>query len=180
MSAVEALKSVTEEKKFAKGKSKDEIATWGEQTEQHLESADDATRKIQRTVKDMDLKEKEHEAVEAHKRSMEFERQLLEQKAEFEKNREQEKTASSETMRAALATRLPKLTISKFNGKIEEWFSFWGKFSSEIDSSDLAPLTKFGYLMARLEKHVRNGIEGLPFTYTEEGLENAKAILEAE
>ena len=55
MSAVEALKSVTEEKKFAKGESKDEIATWGEQTEQHLESADDATRKVQRTIKDMDL-----------------------------------------------------------------------------------------------------------------------------
>ena len=81
-------------------------------------------------------------------------------------------------MKSASATKLPKLTISKFNGKIEEWLSFWGKFSSEIDSSNLAPLTKFGYLKELLEKHVRNDIGGL--TFTEEGYENAKAILEAE
>ena len=96
MSAVEALKSVIEEKKFAKGVSEDEIATWSEETEQHLESADAAMRKIQRTIKDMDLEEKEHEADEAQKRNMEFERQLLEQRAELEKIREQGKTASSE------------------------------------------------------------------------------------
>ena len=83
-------------------------------------------------------------------------------------------------MKSAPATncKLRKRTISKFDGKMEEWLSFWGKFSSEIDSSNLAPLTKFGYLKELLEKHVRNDIEGLPFT--EERYENAKAILEAE
>ena len=77
-------------------------------------------------------------------------------------------------MKSAPATKLPKLTISKFNGKIEGWLSFWGKFSSEIDSSNLAPLTKFGYLKELLKKHVRNDIEGLSFT--EEGYENDKAF----
>ena len=57
--------------------------------------------------------------------------------------------------------------------------SFWGgKFISEIDSTNLAPLTKFRYLKELLEKHVRADIDGLPFT--EEGYENAKAILEVE
>jgi len=49
-----------------------------------------------------------------------------------------------------------KSTISKFNGKIKEWPSFWGKFSPEIDSSNLASLTKFGYFKELLEKDVRN------------------------
>ena len=49
---------------------------------------------------------------------------------------------------------------------------------SEIDSSNLATLTKFGYLKELLEKHVRNDIEGLPFT--DDGYDSAKAILEAE
>ena len=39
----------------------------------------------------MVLKEKEHEAAEPHKRNMEFERQLLEQRAELEKTCEQER-----------------------------------------------------------------------------------------
>ena len=60
----------------------------------------------------------------------------------------------------------------------EKWLPFWGKFTSEIDSSNLAPLTKFGYLKELLEKHVRKDIDGLPFT--DEGYANAKAILEAE
>ena len=88
---------------------------------------------------------------------MEFERELLEQKTEFESKQEQK---------------------AKFNGRIEEWIPFWGKFISEIDSTDLAPLTKFGYLNELLERHVRTDIDGLPFT--EEGYQNAKAILEAE
>ena len=71
MSAVEALKSVIEEK-FAEGESEDEIATCSEETEQHLESADDTSRKIQHTINEMDVEEVEHEAAEAHKRSMEF------------------------------------------------------------------------------------------------------------
>ena len=74
--------------------------------------------------------------------------------------------------------KLPKLSITKFNGRIEEWLPFWGKFISEIDSTNLAPLTKFGYLKELLERHVRTDIDRLPFT--EEGYQSAKAILEVE
>lgn len=76
------------------------------------------------------------------------------------------------------AAKPPKLSITKFNGKIEEWLPFWEKFISEIDQTSLAPLTEFGYLKWLLEKHVRTDIDGLLFT--EEGYANAKAILEAE
>ena len=47
-----------------------------------------------------------------------------------------------------------------------------------VDSTKLAPLTKFGYLKELLERHMSKDIDGLQFT--EEGYQNAKAILEAE
>lgn len=81
-------------------------------------------------------------------------------------------------MQTSSAAKLPKLSITKFNGRIEEWLPFWGKFTSEIDSTNLAPLTKFGYLKELLERHGGKDIDALPFTA--EGYEDAKAILEAE
>ena len=76
------------------------------------------------------------------------------------------------------AAKLPKLPITKFNGKIEAWLPFWGKFKSEIDSTDLPALTRFSYLKELLEESVRTDIDGLPFT--EDGYTKAKGILESE
>ena len=79
-----------------------------------------------------------------------------------------------------MVAKLPKfsskLSITKVSGKVDDWLPFWGKCKSEIDSSNLAKLTKFGHLKELLEKHVRNDIKGLPFTDDD----NAKANLEAE
>ena len=60
---------------------------------------------------------------------------------------------------------------------VAEWLP-WGNFTTEIDATNLAPLTKFGYLKELLERKASKDIDGLPFT--EDGYENAKAILEAE
>ena len=179
-SAVDELKLKIEEGKIGKGESEEEIALWGEEIEDNLERADNTTRKIHDAIKALDLEEQEREAMEKHKKNMEFERQLLEQREEFEKAREHEKAAALESgpTKSSVAAKLPKLSITKFSGKVEDWLPFWGKFKSEIDSSNLAKLTKFGYLKELLEKHVRNDIEGLPFT--DDGYDNAKAILEAE
>ena len=103
---------------------------------------------------------------------------FLEQRAEFEKTREDEKAAALKPQ-PSVAAKLPKLSITKFSAiKSRRLAPFWGKFESEIDSSNLAKVTKLGYLKELLEKHLRNYIEGLPFT--EDGYNNAKAILEAE
>ena len=178
VSAVDTLKNTIEEKKFAKGEREDEIATWSQGIEEHLEKADDTTRRLQKAIKTIDVQEEEEQAVEKHKQNMVFERELLEQKEQFEKNREEQRAAAQTAEHHSSAAKLPKLTITKFNGRLEEWLPFWGKFTTEIDSTSLPPLTKFGYLKELLEKHVRADIDGLP--YTEEGYENAKAILEAE
>ena len=178
VSAVDTLKNTIEEKKFAKGEREEEIATWSQGIEEHLEKADDTTRRLQKAIKTIDMQEEEEQAVEKHKQNMVFERELLEQKEQFEKNREEQRAVAQTTEHHSSAAKLPKLTITKFNGRLEEWLPFWGKFTTEIDSTSLPPLTKFGYLKELLEKHVRADIDGLP--YTEEGYENAKAILEAE
>ena len=106
---------------------------------------------------------------------------MLEQKAEFEKEREKEKASgaeNSEQCKQTSAAKLPKLPITKFNGKFESWLPFWGKFTSEIDSTKIPTLTKFSYLKELLDESVRSDIDGLPFT--EEGYSKAKDILEAE
>ena len=44
--ALDTFKSAVEEKKFMKGESEDEIKTWREEFEKHLEKADQATNRI--------------------------------------------------------------------------------------------------------------------------------------
>ena len=104
--------------------------------EEEVERADEITRDIDKHIKAMDLEKQEQQAVEEHKRKLEFEREMLEQKAEFQK---QENAAQAEQLKLPSASKLPKLSITKFNGKIEEWLPFWGKFVSEIDSKTLLP-----------------------------------------
>lgn len=164
---VESLKTTIEEKKFTKGESEDDITTWSQKLiVEHLAQADEITRRVQKEIKAIDIEEEEKQAIEKHKMEMAFERELFEQKEKFKKNREEQQAAAqtAEQLKLSSAAKLPKLTITKFNGKIQEWLPFWGKFTSEIDSTNLAPLTKFGYLKELLEKHVRTDVDGLPFT----------------
>ena len=95
-SAVDELKLKIEEGKIGKGESEEKIALWGEEIEDNLERADNTTRRIHDAIKAIDLEEQEREVMEKHKKNMEFERQLLEQREEFEKAREHEKAAALE------------------------------------------------------------------------------------
>ena len=42
--------------------------------------------------------------------------------------------------------KLPKLFITKFNGTHLDWFHFWNQFESDIEKSELSPVSKFSYL----------------------------------
>ena len=119
VSAVDTLKSAVEEKKCTKGESENTIKTWSGGIEQHLEKADQATKRVQSAIQAIDMEEQEKRAFENHKQQMEFEREILEQKAKFEKDREQQKltTQTTEECKSSSAAKLPKLSISKFNGK---------------------------------------------------------------
>ena len=75
-------------------------------------------------------------------------------------------------------TKLPKLDITNFSGKVSDWLPFWNIFEAEIDATEIPAVLKFGYIKELFEPKVRAEIEGLPFN--SEGYERAKNILKSE
>ena len=59
--------------------------------------------------------------------------------------------------------KLPKLFITKLNGTHLDWFHFWNQFESDIEKSELSPVSKFSYLKELVSPNVRSLIDGLPF-----------------
>lgn len=55
---------------------------------------------------------------------------------------------------------------------------YWKNFEAEIDTTDLAPVSKFAYLKELVDPKVMAGIDGLPLNT--EGYERAKNILQGE
>ena len=109
-----------------------------------------------------------------HEEKLKQERELLEQQLEYLKTKE----ASHQVQTTNAAAKLPKLSITQFDGLFEEWLPFWNKFKAEIDSATLTPVTKFAYLKELVEPKVRADIDRLPLN--SEGYERAKSILKGE
>ena len=61
--------------------------------------------------------------------------------------------------------KLPKLELSKFNGKVVEWQEFWDGFKSAIhDDDELAKVDKFKYLRSFPQEPAKSVVAGLPLT----------------
>ena len=101
---------------------------------------------------------------------LEFEKEQLELKAKYQNDHGATKVTKTQV-------KLPKLVLTKFNGKLENWLSFWNTFEVEVDSADLPAVTKFSYLKEMIEPKVRLAIDGLPLT--SEGYERSKNILKS-
>lgn len=54
--------------------------------------------------------------------------------------------------------KLPKLTITKFDGTYMNWPQFWGQFTETIDKTNVQPITKFSYLRELLDFKVKRTI----------------------
>ena len=96
------------------------------------------------------------------------------EKAKFEVKMKFEEAAKSSRGSSAGA-KLPKLVITKFQGKRLDWTRFWNQYETEIDKSNITQVAKLSYLRKLLVPSAKVLIEGLPFT--SEGYERAKAIL---
>lgn len=188
---IDALKLQVVEEMFKTSDSEETIGVWSDEIEKEIGGVDTrvtyinerlANLKLQEDTKtqesESELKAKEREE------QLRFERAQLEQKLEYERKIEEAKknyaTKSSEAKASpaseGVRTKLPKLTITKFNGSHTDWLRFWNIYEAEIDKcSDMAAVTKFAYLKDLLEPKVRAGIDGLPFS--SEGYERAKNIL---
>ena len=171
----EEIKREVEQAKLEGGEALDEVKEWGKEFELKIDAADTKITLLEERVKRMvaEAENEERETKETllarqREEQLKFERQQLEQKAEFER----EKVASPSKQNV----KLPKLVITKYNGALENWLAFWNKFEAEIDKTGLPAVTKFAYLKELVEPRVRKGIDGLPFT--SEGYERAKNILQ--
>ena len=128
------------------------------------------------------LSEIDQEQVDkTRKEQLAFEKELFERKLQYNKqlevsNADQNTShVGNQNGKQGAAAKLPKLTITKFNGNILDWTRFWGQFSEGIDKSDMASISKFSYLKEFVDSKVRKTIDGLPITA--DGYERAKAIL---
>ena len=77
---------------------------------------------------------------------------------------------------AQLQAKLPKMTLSGFDGSYGDWPRFWGQFSETIHKTSILPVTKFTYLRELLCDKAKRAIEALPFTA--EGYNRAISILQ--
>ena len=118
-------------------------------------------------MKTIDQRAKEVELKHTQEQTMQFEKQLLEQKLE---------AAMKEKKIAEKTVRLPKLSITRFNGKPHDWVHFKGQFEVMVDSQSVPSITKFSHLKELVEPSIRTVIDCLPFT--DEGYTRAFKYLE--
>ena len=71
--------------------------------------------------------------------------------------------------------KLPKLEIKCFSGDPKEFPTFFDQFSTSIDASNIAEVSKFAYLKSLINGEAARAIGGL--AVTAENYENAKKIL---
>ena len=177
------LKDEIIELKFGNKETEEQVQEWVAGIEESLRTFDENLLDLRR-VKEKITKEnqavemsealKQEMALESekHEQKMSQERDLYEQQLKFQKVLA---AGQQNQVKKALSTKLPKLSITQFDGKCTNWLLFWNKFVAEIDSADLSPVTKFAYLKEFVEPKVRADIDGLPLTI--EGYERAKNIL---
>lgn len=159
---IDILKLQIIEERFKAGESEEDITKWSTEIENQVDQVDIkvthinehlASLKSEEDFKAQEI-EKELKAKEREDQ-LKFERAQLEQKLEYERKIEESKmdhaTKSSEAKASPASegarTKLPKLTITKFNGSHTDWLRFWNIYEAEIDKcSNMAVVTKFAYL----------------------------------
>ena len=98
-SAVNTLKESIEEKKFSKGETEEQVIEWGAEAESMLAEADECSRKIAKQLKDMNRAAQDADALQAHHKATELERQLTEQKLQQEQEAAQRRMPNSWRLR---------------------------------------------------------------------------------
>ena len=190
MSKLQSAHTVKEsiiELKFTNGESEEEVSTWVKEHDKFLKEADEKALAIRQLVGKMEEDKRLADRMESDKKEMALakmkpeermshERELLDQQVRFQKA--VEASQQEQNAKKTVTAKLPKLSITKFDGTLANWPPFWNKFEAEIDKTELAPVTKFAYLKELVEPKVRADIDGLPLNT--EGYERAKNIIKEE
>jgi hypothetical protein len=72
------------------------------------------------------------------------------------------KTATVKASKPENTSKLPKLTLPKFNGTLTDWLSFWERFHVKVDTrTDISDVNKFDYLYGLLEGDALAAVKSL-------------------
>ena len=72
--------------------------------------------------------------------------------------------------------KLPKIVLEQFDGKVQNWRSFWDRFVTSIDNKEyLSDVDKFNYLLGLLDDDAKDCVSGL--TLSAKNYAEAKEIL---
>ena len=155
---IDLLKSEVEAKKITDEENPDEIETWIGKIDKELSKADVEVQRLQQWQDTVLRDEKQRQREE----QLQHERELYETKIKMKSALKL--SSESGGGKDEIQAKLPKLTITKFNGTFTDWTRFWNQFSETIDKTDIPNVTKFAYLRELLETNVRKTVEALPFT----------------
>ena len=130
----EEIKREVEQARLEGGEALDKVKEWGKEFELKIEAADTEITLLEERVKLMvaDTENEERETKETllarqREEQLKSERQQLEQKVEFEK----EKVASPSKQNV----KLPKLIITKYNGALENWLAYQREFRDDENAN---------------------------------------------
>ena len=165
---IDQLRGSIQEIKFSQGDSEEAVEAWSEQIEKELSATDAIVDKLSECLEEIAKKQQDHKREEEHGKDLAYDKQLLDQKLQAAlKQKELEEKGS--------AVRLPKLSITPFNGTVIDWVRFESQYSVMVDSQSVPPVTKFSHLKELLVPKVRSAIDGLPFN--EDGYQRALKYL---
>jgi Arc/MetJ-type ribon-helix-helix transcriptional regulator len=167
-------RAVEAEKITSKEESR-EIDKWSDEVESQMEEADQKIGILEQWLSDTEVKGEDQQRKERMDFELKLEEAKIKLKAEFTKVEAPMSEISEKSASGSIEARLPKLTITKFNGTYADWPRFWGQYSETIDKSVVPPVTKFSYLRELLCEKAKKAIEALP--YTAEGYNRAVSIL---
>jgi hypothetical protein len=67
-------------------------------------------------------------------------------------------------VKSSAAVKLPKLTITKFNGTSLDWVRFEGQFNAMVDNQQVPAMRKCSHLRELVGPRIRSALDCLPFT----------------
>ena len=135
---VDVVKGKIEEKKLEGGESMDEVCTWSSEIDAKIEGVDAEIDYLGRHLREKrqqsELAEKEGEEALLEKereKQLKFEKEKLEMKVQYEEKSAELRNGKQGELSGSHA-KLPKLSITKYDGTYEQWLPFWNKFCVEI------------------------------------------------
>ena len=171
---VSKLVRTVEAEKITAKQNSDEIDTWVGEMESKINDGDEKINLLEEWLSEA----REKRDFNDQKKKMDFEMELYEAKMKLQAEHlkaESKEPTSSENSVSQLRAKLPKMTITVFDGSYGDWPRFWGQFSETINKTSVPPVTKFTYLRELLCDKAKRAIEALPFTA--EGYNRAISIL---